>query len=198
MYKDIIENWRKYCIKDNFIGIGSTRKAFKFSHYVIKLHLHPIGHKQSQNELKIYNVMNENGLHELFAETYYVDKKFSIQKYYHPLELIDNQSFEINTTQHANLLPNRYEEVLDLLDKDFDSFDLKDSSNYGLNEEGKLIFIDYGMSKKLYEREWVPLAESGILPQIDFDYCRVCGQKRELRMYGDHDSDRRCYDCGKE
>ncbi len=87
---------------------------------------------------------------------------------------------------------------MELLDKEFDSFDLKDSSNYGLNKEGKLTFIDYGMTKSLYEKQWVPLAESGILPQIDFDHCSVCGKKKELRMYGDSDHDKRCYSCGKE
>lgn len=84
------------------------------------------------------------------------------------------------------------------LDQEFDSFDLKDSDNYGLNEQGKLVFIDFGMTKSLYETEWVPLAEVGVLPQIDFDFCTVCGEQKELRMYGEDDGDKRCYSCGKE
>lgn len=64
--------------------------------------------------------------------------------------------------------------------------------------EGKLVFIDYGLSKSVYEMEWVPLAEAGILPQIDFDFCKVCGVEKELRMYGENDLDKRCYSCGKE
>jgi hypothetical protein len=31
--------------------------------------------------------------------------------------------------------------------------DLKDSGNYGLDDVGNLILIDYGMTKKLYERQ---------------------------------------------
>lgn len=100
--------------------------------------------------------------------------------------------------REEQLIPHVYEEVLKLLDKEFDSFDLKDSSNYGLNNSNKLVFIDYGMTKRLYETEWVPLAESGVLPQIYFDFCRVCGIEKELRMYGENDKDKRCYLCGKE
>ncbi|WP_255505198.1 hypothetical protein [Lysinibacillus sphaericus] len=85
------------------------------------------------------------------------------------------------------MIPNLFDEVLEILDKNFDCFDLIDSSNYGLNNYGKLVFIDYGMTKKLYEKEWVPLAEEGILPQIHFDFCIVCGLEKELRIYGDDD-----------
>ena len=67
-----------------------------------------------------------------------------------------------------------------------------------MNEQGKLTFIDYGISKNLYTNSWVPLAEAGIIPQIDVEVCGMCGLKKELRMYGDHDLDQRCYSCGKE
>lgn len=198
MLKELSENWNKYCSEENFIGIGSTRKVYRVDEYVIKLHLHKLGYKQSQNELHIYNVMAKKGLHELFAKVYYVDETISIQKYYQPLELKNHQSFEIDGNIDAQLIPDLYEEVLELLDQDFDCFDLKDSSNYGMNEQGKLTFIDYGMSKNLYTNSWVPLAEAGIIPQIDVEVCGMCGLKKELRMYGDHDLDQRCYSCGKE
>lgn len=198
MLKELSENWHKYCREDNFIGIGSTRKVFRVNEYVIKLHLHLLGYEQSKNELHIYHAMEERGLQELFAKVYYADEIISIQKYYQPLELRNHQSFEIDKYADAPLMPNLYEEVLNLLDKDFDCFDLKDSSNYGMNKQGKLTFIDYGMSKSLYTNSWVPLAEAGIIPQIDVEVCRMCGLKKELRMYGEHDLDKRCYSCGKE
>jgi len=94
MLQEIIENWNNYCNEENFIGIGSTRKVFRVTDYVVKLHIHLIGYKQSKNELDIYNVMVKKGLNELFAQTYYVDECISIQKYYQPLQLKDNQSFE--------------------------------------------------------------------------------------------------------
>lgn len=196
--RDLIRNRERYCSNQNFIGIGSTRKVYRFMDYVVKLHLHQLGYRQSKNEMEIYNSMVERGLADLFAETYYTDESIAIQKYNKPIEMRDNQSFEIDLEQEAHLLPDRYEEVLHILDKEFDCFDLRDSSNYGLNEQGKLTFIDYGMTKTLYEQEWVPAAESGILPQIFFDFCNTCGVKRELRMYGDNDHDRRCLSCGKE
>jgi len=54
------------------------------------------------------------------------------------------------------------------------------------------------MSKTLYEKEWVPLAEMGILPQLYFEKCTNCGVEKELRIYGDSDMDRRCFTCGKQ
>lgn len=198
MIETIIKNWNDLCKVENFIGIGSTRKVYRVSDYVVKVHLHPLGYLQSKNEADIYDAMVGKGLEGLFAQTYYVDECISIQRYYAPLEMRDNQSFEIDRKKDEDLIPEMYEEVLLQLDKEFDCFDLKDSSNYGLDSRNKLVFIDYGMSKKLYEQQWVPLAESGILPQIDYDYCTSCGIKKELRMYGDHDEDKRCFSCGKE
>ncbi|MFJ3387711.1 MULTISPECIES: protein kinase [unclassified Lysinibacillus] len=198
MIKQIIQNWNQYCRDENFVGIGSTRKVYRVLDYVIKVHLHPIGYKQSKNELEIYTSMADKDFDRLFAQTYYVDEFISVQKYCKPLELKNNQSYEVKVEENRRLIPNLLDEVLEILDKNFDCFDLIDSSNYGLNNDGKLVFIDYGMTKKLYEKEWVPLAEEGILPQIHFDFCIVCGLENELRMYGDDDKDKRCYDCGKE
>jgi|GEM_PF-1162500 len=198
MQKQIIQNWNQYCIDENFVGLGSTRKVYRILDYVIKVHLHPIGYKQSKNEIEIYTSMADKGLDRLFAQTYYVDEFISVQKYYKPLELKNNQSYEVKVEENRRLIPNLFDEVLEILDKNFDCFDLIDSSNYGLNNDDKLVFIDYGMTKKLYEKEWIPLAEEGILPQIHFDFCIICGLEKELRMYGDYDKDKRCYECGKE
>ncbi|MDD1505676.1 protein kinase [Lysinibacillus sp. CNPSo 3705] len=198
MQKQIIQNWNQYCIDENFVGLGSTRKVYRVLDYVIKVHLHPIGYKQSKNEIEIYTSMADKGLDRLFAQTYYVDEFISVQKYYKPLELKNNQSYEVKVEENRRLIPNLFDEVLEILDKNFDCFDLIDSSNYGLNNDDKLVFIDYGMTKKLYEKEWIPLAEEGILPQIHFDFCIICGLEKELRMYGDYDKDKRCYECGKE
>ena len=198
MLEELIENWKLYCKEENFVGIGSTRKVYRVSDYVIKVHLHPIGYNQSQNEFEIFTEMANKSLDSLLAQTYYFDDLISIQKYYAPLELIDNQSYEISLENHSHLIPDSFEKVLNELDRNFDCFDLKDSSNFGLDNEGKLVFIDYGMTKSLYETMWVPLAEDGILPQIYFDICNICGVEKELRMYGDEDKDKRCYECGKE
>lgn len=198
MLEEIIDNWNSYCKDENFVGIGSTRKVYKVSNYVIKVHLHSNGYKQSQNELKVFSAMERKGLASILAKTYYVDDFISIQDFYHPLELIDNQSYEINSEIHSHLIPDLFETVMNELDKNFDCFDLKDSSNFGLNNSGKLVLTDYGMTKELYEKEWVPLAEEGLLPQIYFESCNTCGEKKELRIYGDNDIDKRCYDCGKE
>jgi hypothetical protein len=198
MLVHIGENWRKYCIEENFIGIGSTRKVYRHKGYAIKVHLHPVGYKQSLMENEIYQSMKAAGLGSLFAEAFYIDQSVFVQKYYEPIALINNQSYEIDKDSDRAFLPAGYEKALQILDAEFDSFDIKDSSNYGLNEEKQLVFIDYGMTRKLYENEWVPLAECGVLPQIYFEQCVSCGIEKELRMYGEYDEDKRCLQCGKE
>ena len=198
MIHELVSRWEEFCIPESFIGIGSTRKAYKVNDYVIKVHIHPIGYKQSIRELEIYAHMIERGYNHLFAQPYYVNSSISIQRFYCPLELENNQSYEIDPKKHAHFIPEAYHEIIQLLDSEFDSFDIKDSGNYGLNSNAKLTFIDYGMSKSVYEKEWVPQAEAGIIPQIDFDVCSNCGEEKELRMYGDQDMDKRCYHCGKE
>lgn len=118
----------------------------------------------------------------------------------HPIGYVQCYSVEKNKRLHPAFSDQDiiFGQLLHLLDKEFDCFDIKDSSNYGWHSNGHLVLIDYGMTKKLYEESWVPLAESGILPQIDFDHCQICGIKKELRMYGDSDTDKRCYECGKQ
>ncbi|WP_214783189.1 hypothetical protein [Bacillus sp. ISL-45] len=86
--------------------------------------MHPLGYKQSQNELEIYTSMVDKGLDPLLAPTYYVDEFIFVQQYFRPLELKDKQTYEIKVQEHQHLLPNLYEEVLDILDKDVDCFDL--------------------------------------------------------------------------
>lgn len=90
------------------------------------------------------------------------------------------------------------DECIAVLDQKWDAFDLKDSSNYGLNEHQELILIDYGMSKTLYNQEWIPAVERGEIPQIEIHICNVCRFKKEIRMYGKSDYDMRCISCGKE
>ncbi|MGD6877119.1 protein kinase [Bacillus infantis] len=192
------ELWQKYCIEENFIGIGSTRKVYRHKDYAIKVHLHPIGYKQSLMENEIFQFMKTQGLASLFAETFYADPSVAVQKYYEPLPFINLQSFEIDRDRYKASIQAGYEKALRILDAEFDSFDLKDSSNYGFNEEKQLVFIDYGMTRTLYEDEWVPLAECGVLPQIYFERCISCGIEKELRMYGEDDEDKRCLQCGKE
>ncbi|MGE7925521.1 protein kinase [Viridibacillus arvi] len=197
MVSRIISNWQPYCIEENCIGIGSTRKVYRVDEFVIKVHLHPIGYKQSLNEIEIYEYMKARNVSDLLAEMVYVNEDICIQRYYENLELKNNQTYELNVVEDCRI-PPKLKALLRELDQRFDSFDLKDSSNFGLDAEGNLVLIDFGMTKSLYETEWVPLAEVGKLPQIYFEKCRVCGIDKELRMYGQKDKDRRCYDCGKQ
>lgn len=193
----IKDNLHNLCTNERFVGIGSTRKVFRYKDYVIKQHLHPIGFKQSQNEYNIFTKLNMQDLTKYVAEIVYVDEQISIQKYYSNLPLIDAQSYDLEISEDKRFT-KELSAAIQLIDKEYDGFDLKDSGNYGVNENGCFVLIDYGMTKMLYEKEWVPLAEDGILPQIYFEKCLSCGEEKELRIYGDTDLDRRCFACGKQ
>ncbi|MBB2479294.1 protein kinase [Bacillus sp. APMAM] len=195
---DFIENWHSLCTKENFIGLGSTRKVYRFNEYVIKVHLNHIGYLQSLRELEIYQYIKQTKYAHIFSPVFYVDKEVCIQQYYQEVPMYDNQTFDIHERSGYWTFPIHYDECIEVLDNEWDVFDIKDSSNYGINEKQKLVLIDYGMSKTLYEKEWVPAAEKGEVPQIEVHICRGCGTQKEIRMYGKDDSDIRCIACGKE
>lgn len=179
------------------IGIGSTRKVFRYGDLVIKTFLHPIGYEQSKNEYAMYKALKALGLEKHIAPILYISEKYTIQPFYEQLPLNNNCSYDIDLEADLRLTED-LKAALHVIDKDLDGFDFKDSGNYGLDANGNLILIDYGMTKKLYEEQWVPLAEAGKLPQIRFEVCRVCNIEKELRMYGNDDKDNRCVECGKD
>lgn len=193
----VLENVDELIKNAEMIGIGSTRKVFRYEDFVIKTFLHPIGYEQSKNEDEMYKSLKSLGLEKYIAPILYISEKYVIQPFYEQLQLNNNCSYDIDLEMDSRITED-LKTALNVIDKELDGFDFTDSGNYGLDEDGKLILIDYGMTKKLYEEQWVPLAEAGKLPQIRFTTCRVCNVEKEIRMYGEADKDIRCVDCGKD
>lgn len=194
---EIVRNVEQLMVPQNFVGIGSTRKVFRFKNWVIKKHLHEIGFIQSKNEQKIHHALKEKGLANYVAPILYLDEKTSIQPFVQALPLVNGETFDIDIKTDLRISAS-LKAAIEEIDRIHDGFDFLDSSNYGEDEHGQLMLLDYGMTKNLYETKWVPLAEAGVLPQIYFDPCTKCGVEKELRIYGENDMDRRCYECGKE
>ena len=180
----------------NMIGIGSTRKVYKYKNYVIKTFLHPLGYKQSMNEKHMYDVLHEKGIAEHIAPVLFLNEHYMVQPLFQPLPLEQECTYDLNLQSDPRLTKD-LSKALQLLDSELDGFDFLDSGNYGLNNQGELVLIDYGMTKTLYEQEWVPLAEAGILPQIYSKMCNSCGIEKDIRLYGEQDTDIRCVACGK-
>lgn len=193
----VLENVDELIKNAEMIGIGSTRKVFRYENYVIKTFLHPIGYAQSKNEYDMYKSLEALGLEKHIAPILFISEKYVIQPFYEQLPLNNNCSYDIDLEMDSRMTED-LKTALDVIDKELDGFDFEDSGNYGLDKDRKLILIDYGMTKKLYEEQWVPLAEGGTLPQMRFEKCRVCNVEKELRMYGENDTDNRCVDCGKD
>lgn len=193
----VLENVDELIKKTKMIGIGSTRKVFRYEDLVIKTFLHPIGYEQSKIEYDMYKSLETLGLEKQIAPILYISEKYVIQPFYEQLPLINNCSYDLDLETDSRMTED-LKAALNVIDTEFDGFDFKDSGNYGLDKDGNLILIDYGMTKKLYEEQWVPLAEAGTLPQIRLEKCRVCNVEKELRMYGEADTDNRCVVCGKD
>lgn len=191
-------NWDiEAALKDAImIGIGSTRKVYKYKNYVIKTFLHRLGYKQSVNEMQMYDVLHKKGIAEHIAPVLFLNEHYMVQPFFQQLSLKHGCTYDLNLQSDTRVTKD-LAEALKILDTELGGFDFIDSGNYGLNEQGELVLIDYGMTKKLYEQEWVPLAEAGILPQIYLKACYRCGIEKEIRLYGEHDTDIRCVACGK-
>ncbi|MGE7981602.1 protein kinase [Solibacillus sp. NPDC093137] len=193
----VVENIEGLLKQADMIGIGSTRKVYRFEDIVIKTFLHPIGYAQSKNEDQMYKSLEMQGLEKHIAPILFLSEKYVVQPFYEQLPLHNHCSYDIDLENDPRIMED-LKTAIEVIDQELDGFDFKDSGNYGLNEEGYLVLIDYGMTKKLYEEQWVPLAEAGTLPQIRFEKCRVCNIEKELRMYGEKDTDNRCMTCGKD
>ncbi|MGM9949938.1 MAG: protein kinase [Lysinibacillus sp.] len=193
----ILKNLDEILTDENFVGIGSTRKAYRYKQFVIKEYLHEIGYLQTKNEATCHKTLQARRVADHVAPILYFDEEVMIQPYFEQLPLINHCSYDLNLQEDSRLTAD-LQEALSIIDKELNGFDFRDSGNYGLDGEGNLVLIDYGMTKKLYERKWVPLAEAGVLPQISFEQCQSCGMEKEIRTYGKEDADRRCVACGKE
>lgn len=193
----VLENSEDIIINADMVGIGSTRKVYRYKEFVIKTFLHPLGLTQSKNESRMYEYLKFLKLEEHIAPVLFINQHYSVQPFYQQLPLKNNCTYDIDLETDPRITQD-LKVALNILNKELDGFDFKDSGNYGLNKEGELVLIDYGMTKQLYEEQWVPLAEAGKLPQIYFEKCQVCGIEKELRMYGEADKDCRCVECGKE
>lgn len=194
---NVVENINDMIKNAKMIGIGSTRKVYRYKNLVIKTFLHPVGYAQSKNEYEIYQKLEMQGLGKHIAPILFMSEKYVIQPFYEQLPLNNYCSYDLDIEMDSRMTGD-LKAALYVFDQELDGFDFKDSGNYGLNEEGHLVLIDYGMTKTLYEEQWVPLAEAGTLPQIQFKKCQVCNIEKELRMYGENDTDLRCVACGKD
>lgn len=193
----VVENIEGLLKQTEIVGIGSTRKVYRFEGIVIKTFLHPIGYVQSKNEYEMYKTLEMLGLDKHIAPILFLSDKYVVQPFYEQLPLHNHCSYDIDLENDPRMKED-LKTAIEVIDLELDGFDFIDSGNYGLNEEGHLVLIDYGMTKKLYEEQWVPLAEAGTLPQIRLEKCRVCNIEKELRMYGENDTDNRCVTCGKD
>ncbi|MBD8038531.1 protein kinase [Solibacillus sp. A46] len=194
---NVVENIDDMLKSAEMIGIGSTRKVYRYENLVFKTFLHPIGYAQSKNEHEIYKTLEMKWLEKHIAPILFINEKYLIQPFYEQLPLNNHCSYDLDLEMDPRMTED-LKAALRVFDQELDGFDFKDGGNYGLNEEGHLVLIDYGMTKTLYEEQWVPLAEAGTLPQIRFEKCQVCNIEKELRMYGENDTDLRCVACGKD
>lgn len=44
MITELVKNWTSICVNKNIVGIGSTRKVYRWQNYVLKVPLYEMGH----------------------------------------------------------------------------------------------------------------------------------------------------------
>ncbi|ALS77269.1 hypothetical protein AUO94_00800 [Planococcus kocurii] len=96
---------------------------------------------QSIKEKEIYKELNRKGKTQFLVPVLHTDEKLSIQPFYEPLPLKRDETYNLEL-ETDNCLTNELREVIEEIDKKYDGFDLLDSGNYGLNQDGNLILID--------------------------------------------------------
>ncbi|MBM7663939.1 KaiC/GvpD/RAD55 family RecA-like ATPase [Solibacillus kalamii] len=57
----VVEHIEDLLKQAEMIGIGSTRKVYRFENFVIKTFLHPIGYAQSKIEYEMYQTLGMKG-----------------------------------------------------------------------------------------------------------------------------------------
>lgn len=121
--EEVVNKASEIMNSQNFIGIGSTRKVYKYENLVVKKHLHEIGHLQSIKEQEIYSEMNRKGKAQYLASVLHADEKLSIQPFYEPLPLKNGETYNIEL-ETDNRSTTELREVIEEIDKKYDGFDL--------------------------------------------------------------------------
>ena len=142
----VLENVDELIKNAEMIGVGSTRKVYRYENLVIKTFLQPIGYTQSKNEYDMYISLEAIGLEKHIAPILFINEKYVIQPFYEQLPLKNHCSYDLDLEADSRMTED-LKAALHVIDKELDGFDFKDSGNYGLNEVGLLVLIDYGMTK---------------------------------------------------
>lgn len=184
---EIIKNWQKYCTEENFIGEGTTRTAYRVKDKVIKKHTHPIGHKQSVNELNLYKKLKGTKLEKFIAPIHYVSEEFQITDYYEEIEKNeDGSGFALDCYDFDSATLKLYfyedeEEFYDYIAQNGVE-DTLSSLNNGIDKNGRVVLIDYGMNNSLYQ-EFFEETKKGIIPIFSLETCEKCKRDFEYKYY---------------
>lgn len=135
-------------------GYGTSRIVYKGkedSSYIVKFHIDELGYKQSLYEKRIYEEVEER-FKELLVKPIYVSDKWSIWEYVKPL-LSGVETGNISCrTDCSEIHMYIHEELLDILNDNYGILteDLDLSQNCGLNNDGKIKYLDYGFKEEWY------------------------------------------------
>lgn len=122
----VVENIGDLLKQAEMIGIGSTRKVYRFEDIVIKTFLHPIGYVQSKNEYEMYKSLEMQGLDKHIAPILFLSEKYVVQPFYEQLPLHNYCSYDIDLENDPRMMED-LKTAIEVIDQELDGFDFKDS-----------------------------------------------------------------------
>lgn len=120
----LLENVEQLIKNAEMIGLGSTRKVYRYDDFVIKTFLHPIGYAQSKNEYEMYKSLEALGLEKHIAPILYISEKYVVQPFYEQLPLINNSSYDVDLKTDSRMTED-LKAALNVIDTELDGFDFK-------------------------------------------------------------------------
>ena len=190
-----------YCMDQQKVGLGSTRAVYRHGDYVIKKHLHAVGYQQSQNEQCFYRLLKEKAMDENVGAIHYVSESHMIGEYVTPLPVYDDGTGydlhdfvpeEPNERYH----PTHTAATDFLVEQGVVYDELLYSTNAGVNQQGFIVYVDYGMTHELSIAHQQGV-ENGDIPIYLHDECDGCREVKVCRVF-DNQTEIICLDCASK
>lgn len=147
-------NYKDYINKENFIGIGSCRVAYKLNEsLVLKIHLNSLGFKQSKMEYEIYHNLKFKNYQDMLTNQIYYCDSFSICEYISPIEKYSD-GCEVWCCEEIpfNYDESRLDNLFELMSNIGISVDdLSNTNNIGISKNNNIVFLDYGFKDNNYD-----------------------------------------------
>lgn len=166
-----------------------TRVAYKDEGIIVKMSTHFLGDMQSESEKHIWDTVPEK-FRKHFNPIYEVGEGYQKCGYLEPysdfyLHIWDHPEDKFTMNMYGDwdepipYIKDSRELEAWLLSEEINICELRSGTNFGVNEDNDMVFIDYGMTSEMLNIFEQEIAE-GNLPYLVEDDCKICGVNKEI------------------